>query len=232
MNGYTPAIISEALFQKVQARLAAEPRFRGDKARPHFLTGFVKCQVCRTSMTVHEGIGKRSYYRCSGALQSEVCGSADQEDCRVRAINAARLENWVWSHVTATVRGQNGVIVDLERDLRVRGLEIEQEFGRLLGEIRKLKQEVVCLEKEDMKRLPALLAGLWARFVVLEEQRAMVETSVTACERVREYCLGVSEQLAEMDDACKRDLMARLRMKVLVVGAEVEITAEIDLDLW
>ena len=62
-----------------------------------------------------------------------------------------------------------------------------------------------------MKRLPAVLAGLWARFVVLEEQRAMVETSVTACERVREYCLGVSEQLAEMDDACKRDLMARLR---------------------
>ena len=71
--------------------------------------------------------------------------SADQEDCRVRAINVARLENWVWSHATATVRGQNGVIVDLERDLRVRGLEIEQEFGRLLGEIRKLKQEVVCL---------------------------------------------------------------------------------------
>ena len=232
MNGYTPAIISEALFQKVQARLAAEPRFRGDKARPHFLTGFVKCQVCRTSMTVHERTGKCLYYRCSGAAQWEVCGSADQEDCRVRAINAARLENWVWSHVTATVRGQSGVIVDLERDLRVRGLEIEQEFGRLLGEIRKLKQEVVCLEKEDMKRLPALLAGLWARFVVLEEQRAMVETSVTACERVREYCLGVSEQLAEMDDAYKRDLMARLRMKVLVVGAEVEITAEIDLDLW
>ena len=92
MNG-SPAIISE------------EPRFRGDKARPHFLTGFVKCQVCRTSMTVHERTGKCLYYRCSGALQSEVCGSADQEDCRVRAINAARLENWVWSHVTATVRG-------------------------------------------------------------------------------------------------------------------------------
>ena len=232
MNGYTPAIISEALLQKVQARLAAELRFRGDKARPNFLTGFVKCQVCRTSMAVHEGTGKRSYYRCSGAAQSGVCGSADQEDCQARAINVARLENWVWSHVTETVRGQNGVIADLERDLRVRGLEIEQEFGRLLGEIRKLKQEVVCLEKEDMKRLPALLAGLWARFVVLEEQRAMVETSVTACERVREYCLGVSEQLAEMDDACKRDLMARLGVKVLVVGAEVTITAETDLDLW
>ena len=35
-----------------------------------------------------------------------------------------------------------------------------------------------------------------------------------------------------MDDACKRDLMARLGVKVLVVGAEVTITAEIDLDLW
>ena len=116
MNG-SPAIISEALFQKVQARLAAELRFRGDKARPNFLTGFVKCQVCRTSMTVHKGTGKCLYYRCSGAAQPEVCGSADQEDCRARAINAARLENWVWSHVTATVRGQNGVIVDLERDL-------------------------------------------------------------------------------------------------------------------
>ena len=117
MNGYTPAIISEALFQKVQARLAAEPRFRGDKAHPYFLTGFVKCQVCRASMAVHEGIGKRSYYRCSGAPRAKVCGSADQEDCRVRAINVALLENWVWSHVTATVRDQNGVIVDLERDL-------------------------------------------------------------------------------------------------------------------
>ena len=246
MSGYTPPIISKEMFQKVQERLGeAQARFRGDRARPCFLVGSVRCGSCGASMGVRAGAGKRRYYRCSGASWSGAQQDAGSGECRARAVKADWLEDQVWSHVVAMVQGPSGVIADLELNRQTRAGELGQEIERLRGEVQKEEQREVrllnlCHEGTvrlellvaRMEESSTLLADLRVRLAELDEQREREENALAACERVREYCLMVSAKLEELDPACKRALMARLGVKVLVVEGEVTITAEIDLDLW
>ena len=246
MSGYTPAIISKEMFQKVQERLGeAQARFRGDRARPRLLVGSVRCGSCDASMAVRVGAGKRWYYRCSGASRSGVQQGAGLGECRARAVKADCLEDQVWSHVVAIVRDPSGVTADLELSCRTRAGELGQEIERLRGEVQKVEQQDVRLLDlcrsgtfrlellvARMEGLSTLLVDLRARLAELDEQRAREENALAACERVREYCLMVSASLEGLDVACKRDVMMRLGVKVLVVQGEVTITAEIDLDLW
>ena len=246
MSGYTPPIISKEMFQKVQERLGeAQARFRGDRARPRFLVGSVRCGSCDASMSVRVGAGKHWYYRCSGASRSGAQQGAGSGECRARAVKADWLEDLVWSHVVAIVRDPSGVTADLELNRQERAGELGQEIERLRGEVQKEEQWEVrllnlCLEGTlrlellvaRMEESSTLLADLRVRLAELDEQREREENALAACERVREYCLMVSAKLEELDPACKSALMARLGVKVLVVEGEVTITAEIDLDLW
>ena len=246
MSGYTPAIISKEMFEKVQERLGeAQARFRGDRAHPRFLVGSVRCGSCDASMAVRGGAGKHWYYRCSGASRSGAQQGAGSGECRARAVKADWLEDLVWSHVVAIVRDPSGVTADLELNRQERAGELGQEIERLRGEVQKEEQGEVRLLKlcregtlrlellvASMEESSTLLADLRVRLAELDEQREREENALAACERVREYCLMVSAKLEELDPACKRALMARLGVKVLVVEGEVTITAEIDLDLW
>ena len=246
MNGCTAAIISEALFQKVQERLGeVQARFRGDRARSRLLVGSVRCGSCEASMAVRVGAGKGRHYWCSEARRSGAQQGAGQGECWAQAINAVWLEDQVWSHVVAIVRDPSGIIADLELNCRTRAGELGQEIERLRGEVQKVEQQEVRLLDlcrsgtfrlellvARMEGLSTLLVDLRARLAELDEQRAREENALAACERVREYCLMVSASLEGLDVACKRDVMMRLGVKVLVVQGEVTITAEIDLDLW
>ena len=151
----------------------------------------------------------------------------------------------MWSHVVAIVRDPSGVTADLELNCQTRAGELGQEIERLRGEVQKVEQQEVRLLDlcrsgtfrlellvARMEGLSTLLVDLRARLAELDEQRAREENALVACERVREYCLMGSASLEGLDVACKRDVMMRLGVKVLVVQGEVTITAEIDLDLW
>ncbi len=246
MIGYTPPIISKEMFQKVQERLGkAQARFRGDGARPRLLVGSVRCGSCGASMGVRAGAGKRCCYRCSGASRSGAQQGAGSGECRARVVKADWPEDQVWSHVVAMVQGPSGVIADLELNCQTRVWELGQEIERLRGEVQKEERREVRLLNlcnagtlrlellvARMEESSSLLADLRVRLAELDEQRAREENALAACERVREYCLMVSASLEGLDVACKRDVMMRLGVKVLVVQGEVTITAEIDLDLW
>ena len=234
-----PLIVSEAMFQKVQGR------FRENEAYQHLLTGFAKCGLCGASMAVHAGTGKSRYYRCIGASRVLAHGDAGLGGCLPRVINGAWLEDQVWSRVVAMVRDPSGVIADLELNCRTRAGELGQEIERLRGEVQKVEQQemrlldlcrggTVRLELlvARMEGSSTLLADLRARLAELDEQREREENALAARERIREYCLTVSEGLEELDSACKRELMMRLVVKVVVAEGDVMVTAEIDLELW
>ena len=141
IRGYTPAIISEPIFQKAQERLeATQERFQGKNARRHILTGIAVCGMCGTWISGNGGDGKHRYYRCN-QRREKYAGVTDPERCSAVGIAMAWLDDQVWSQVVAMVRDPSGIIADLELNARTGGGEIGKEVERLRNEVRKAEQE-------------------------------------------------------------------------------------------
>ena len=241
IRGYTPAIISEPIFQKAQERLeATQERFEGKNTRRHILTGIAVCGWCGTSISGNGGDEKNRYYRCN-QRQQKYAGVPDPERCSAPGIGLDWLEDQVWSHVVAMVRDPSDIIADLELNVRTGGGEIGKEIERLRSEVRKSEQEEVRVFRQyrrgkvrqelldaEMEQVLAMLEDLRHRLASLEEQRERDENAVAAGERIRDYCRVVSAGLEGLDADGKRALMLRLGVKVLAVKGDVMITADID----
>ncbi len=242
IRGYTPVIIAEAMFQKVQERLAAtQARYGGRNVRRYLMTGFTRCGLCGCLISGTGGTGKHWYYRCNGKRREGRPKSDGAMVCTARPISGAWLEEQVWSHVTATVRDPSGIIADLELNFRTGGGEIGKEIERLRREVRKIEQEEVRLLglyqrgtirvellEAEMAKLSTSVEDRRGRLKALEEQRTKEENVVAAGERIRDYCLRMSASLEGLDADGKRALMSRLGVKVVVVKGDVMITAELD----
>ena len=247
IRGYTPPIIEERLFLKVQERLGeAQERYRGRKKHRYVLTGFLRCGKCGYAVV---GAGyvddKYWYYRCRAKSndaggKNKNKGKAKACDTRPR-VPGAWAEDKVWSAVVEMVRDPSGVIADLELNartgggdigkeidgLRVEVQEVEREESRMLRLYRRGKVRIEVLES-DMEELSRSLEKLRERLTALEKQREQEESAGLAGVRIREYCRKVSAGLDELDTDGRRALMSRLGIKVFVVKGDLMITAEID----
>lgn len=240
IRGYTPQLISEAVFRKANERLKqAQERNQGRTNRRYFMSGFARCGWCESPVVGAGRTGKYWYYRCSSRTRGLVVG---QKGCQGSyCINGAWLEGQVWSHVTTMVRDPSGVIADLELNSRTGGGDIGEMTERLRAEVVKLGQEEsrvlglyrrgkvrVELLDEEMDKISASVQSANERLQELEEQRVKEENATAAGERIREYCRQVSTGLEGLDADGKRALMSRLGVKVVVVKRDLMITAEID----
>ena len=240
ITGYTPALIDEALFRKVnERRKESQGRYRGRTSRRYPMTGFVRCGWCSAAVVGAGYVGKYWYYRCRSRTSGAVRGT---KGCvGSNHINGAWLEDQVWSHVVSLVRDPSSAIADLELNSQTGGGDIGQEIERLRGEVQRVKQEEkrilklyrrgrvnVDLLEDDIEELSESLAGLWERLSALEDQQVREDNVASAGERIREYCRKVSAELEEMDMDGKRALMSRMGVKVLAVKGDLMITAELD----
>ena len=240
ITGYTPPIIEETLFWKVQERRKeSQERYQGRTYRRYLMTGFVRCGWCGAAVVAAGYVGKYWYYRCRSRMSEAVLGT---KGCVVaNTINGAWLEDQVWSHVVEMVRDPSGAISDLELNFRTGGGDIGQEIERLRGEVQRVEQEEkrmlwlyrrgkvdVDLLETDLEELSESLSGLRERLTALEDQQVQEEGVASAGERIREYCRQVSAGLEELDADGKRALMSRMGVKVLAVKGDVMITAELD----
>ena len=240
IRGYTPPLISEALFRQVNERLEeAQERYAGRGVRRYLLTGYVRCGWCGGSVVGAGSVGKYWYYRCSARARGAVRGENGCEGAY--CISGEWLHDQVWSYVVAMVQDPSGVIADLESSYRTGGGAIGEEIERLQGEVRRLEQEEVrllglyqrgtirveLLETETQK-LSGTLEIARGRLSALAEQQEREEIIMAAGDRIRDYCLKVSAGLDELDDDGKRALLSRLGVKVLAVKRDVMITADID----
>ena len=240
MTGYTPPLIEEPLFRKVQERRnESQERYQGRTYRRYLMTGFVRCGWCGAAVVGAGYVGKYWYYRCRSRVSEAVRGA---KGCVLaNTINGAWMEELVWSHVVSMVRDPSGAIADLELNFRTGGGDIGQEIERLRKEVQRVEQERKRmlrlyrrgkvdpdLLEADIEELSGSLSGLRERLSVLEEQQVQEESVASAGEHIREYCRQVSAGLEELDADGKRALMSRMGVKVLAVKGDVMITAELD----
>ncbi len=100
ITGFTPPIISEALFEAAKERRGNPIALRSTK-QSYLLTGFTSCGTCGTSITGASRMGKTRQYRCRATYKTSVSGAT----CHESYFNADEMEAIVWAEVTRALTG-------------------------------------------------------------------------------------------------------------------------------
>jgi site-specific DNA recombinase len=218
-----PALVDEALWERVQRRLA-EHRTVSDRetTRPFLLRGLVVCAGCGrrfVGCTVTPRPGQSfTYYRCSGQLAHVHAEPADR--CGAKLLAAPRLEADAWAACRERVRRPGATLEALRRQVRERQGQaaahrrtvaaLEATLTRLDGE----RDKVLTLFRTTQGDLPGLLAGTERQLREVARLEADARAALAA-ERVREEV----DRLAEARLASAGALLAKLREHVDWVDA-------------
>ena len=239
IKGYSPRLVSDKLFQKVQERLAGvQARLNAFNKYRYMMTSYAWCGKCSDPLSGRTASKGRWYYRCTG-LMPKVPGY--DRECDAKGVPGQWMEEQVWTSLVAMVRDPSGVISDLELNVQTGGGDLGAEIERLQSEVARAEQEEARVLRlyvrgkireelldTQMVKLSDSLKDLGSRLAALEEQREREGSVAEAGDRIREYCLRVSVELENLDADGKRALMSRLGVKVLAVKGDLMITAELD----
>lgn len=225
IEGFTPAIISEAMYWRVQERLN-ESQAKASKEANHqryLLTGFSRCSECGTGLVGANMRKKYRYYRCRATFAS----ATRPATCKASHIRADELEALVWDKVTATVIDPDVLIRDLERylgsgegDLAEKSAALRREIDDLKGQQRRL----IELRQKDMVDQGVLESQLApvkvlcdakeSELRVLSEQQKVRGNVAEAGQRIRVFCKDLAGTLEELDFDGRRATLAAMGVAV------------------
>src|ERR687885_926255 len=99
--GAVPAVVSQAHFDEVQAKLATNRSFarRNNTAHQYLLRALVSCGCCGLACTARAVNGRNFYYLCNGKGHSVYSHRATR--CPARHIPAGQLDALVWQDLCA-----------------------------------------------------------------------------------------------------------------------------------
>jgi hypothetical protein len=93
VDGFTPPIVSLAVFERVQAHLT-RPRRSGRAHKPYLLSGMLTCAACGTGLVGQRMNGGRYlYYVCRKTGPT----ATRPQECQARRSRAERLDAGVWT---------------------------------------------------------------------------------------------------------------------------------------
>jgi site-specific DNA recombinase len=204
---HIPAIVTQEVFDQVQAKLAQNQRWaaRHNTVHEYLLRALVSCGACQSACM---GCTRRHlrYYMCLGKGNPIVVGRDTK--CRARYIPAAQLDTLVWQDLctlmqqpdqieAALYRAQAGDWLPHEVQARRAGLckaqaHLQQQLERLttayldqsvpLDEYRRRRQEV----EQRHQSLDTQIRQLEARALHHANLAGMMTSIEDVCQRVRE----------------------------------------------
>lgn len=145
--GQVPAIVSQELFDQIQAKLAHNQQFasRNNTAYPYLLLALVSCGTCRLACTGRSSRGGYAYYVCNGRHLTRA--TRREEKCPAHAIPVEQLDELVWQDVCQVLMHPQLIAEALEQaqgghwlpqafqarreNLRKARVSIEQQMERL-----------------------------------------------------------------------------------------------------
>lgn len=149
VNGaVAPKIVTAKVFQRVQAQLTSNNRFRPRKAgRSWPLQGRVKCAECGTNWRVNINKGERSYF-CPGRESDSTYFERTGIRCTVPRVNAEMLERKMWDEVKNNLSNPRKFLTALEDSIA----RIEHRLADLETGIGPATRELEVVE-ESLGRL-------------------------------------------------------------------------------
>ncbi len=219
----TPAIVSETLFDAVQARLLDPERRRAARRKHDYpLGGVVRCAHCHSAMVGQTIQGKYRYYRCRRAFAGR-----RRDRCPSRYVRAGALEHAVVREVTTVLSSPDVVLAELEsrsgNEDADRDLVTARELLASLDKQRQRLLRLFQLGEVDERYLQKELTGIQARRSPAEATLARVGDSALAPqvpENADEFaatCEALREQvLAEVDEGRLNGVAQAMQLEVEV----------------
>ncbi len=233
-----PAIVTRALFDRVQAKLARNRRFsrRNNTAHPYLLRALVGCGVCGLACFGRSMPPHHRYYCCAGKLAA--VHSHREAACPARYIPAAQLEALVWDDLCGLLAHPEAIRRALERahgghwlpqELRARREALRRGQAGVRRQVERMTEAylagVVGLEEYRRRR-----GELERREQALEAQERQLGAQVDRQAEIarlglglEEFCRRVREGLERATWDQRRQLLESLVARVIVTDGEVEI---------
>ncbi len=247
IEGVTPAIISQELFDAAQKQL----QLNRTKTVPttkyeYLLRGHIRCRQCGRAYVA--GIARRSlqngtqyvklYYRCMGKTKVDV----PLERCCNKGWAAKKLEGMVWGELERYLSDRDLIIGELEKQRQDAGqigvfeaeLEhVERQLKAADGEQRQLLQWALKdfpadLVEAENRRLNKAKETLKAQKTELSAQIKISQDAVINVPNLERFIEDMQKRLPELDFEGKRLALDMLGITVYLDGENVEITGVID----
>ena len=237
IEGFTPAIIPEEVYELARERMESRQAVVKESGRQYLLTGFVRCLFCGGRVVGACLSGKYRYYRCRATTPT----STQAATCDAKYIPADELEEWVYERLSEIVRDPDILAVELEGHLLKGVGDTSGEIASLKREIRDLAQQQGRLmdqlgnELIDQEILESRIAPIKALYDekrrllrVLEEQERLRDDAALVRERVTEYCRQLEEKLEHLDFEGRRALLGVFGVRVEASRDDVSMTVVLD----
>ena len=233
-----PAIVSQAQFDRVQAKLAQNQQFanRNNTAHVYLLRALVSCGVCGLAcMGRHLGPGYQ-YYCCRGKLAA--MHSCRDTQCPARYTPSEQLDAVVWADLCRLLTDPGAIRWALERahgghwlpqELQARREVLRRGQAGVRQHVERLTTAyldgVLGLEEYRRRR-----HELEQREQALEKQGRQLEAQVDRRAEIarlasgmEEFCTRVRQGLTQATWEQKRQLIECLVARVIVSDGDIEI---------
>jgi site-specific DNA recombinase len=233
-----PAILSQEMFDQVQAKLSVNRQTspRNNKSHQYLLRSLVSCGVCRLGTNGRMQSPGHFYYLCRGRF--DALRAAQGQRCTARYIPARQLDELVWQDLCVVLQDPESIRQALERAHG--GHWLPQELQAQLAALHKATQQ---LEHYQERLLQAYLTKIIElpeferkRKEIAQKSDALQQQSsqlqATATQRIalsqgavsiEMFCAKIRPVLEQASFDQKRQLVELLVDHVVVTNGDVEI---------
>jgi site-specific DNA recombinase len=234
-----PAIVSQAQYDAVQAKLAQNQAFarRNNKTHPYLLRALVSCGHCRLSCSGRTVTpGNYRYYCCHGKRARSQ--SARAEHCRARCLPAHALDQLVWQDLCDLINHPESIAHALERahgghwlpqELQARRETLRKAQASLENQLERLTQAYLVAviplaeyqrRRHEVEKKHHVLAQQAKQLEGQVDQQAALADMITSVEAL---CQRIQTGLNSATFEQKRTLVELLIDRVVVTDDEVDI---------
>jgi len=236
--GQVPALVNQAHFDEVQAKLASNRAFarRNNTAHQYLLRALVSCGCCGLACTARAANGRSFYYLCNGKGQGTYSHRATR--CAARYIPAKQLDELVWQDLcallhepaplaAAVARAHGGAW--LPQELLARRETLRRGQAHLRQHIERLTdaylRAIIPLDEYERRRsdLERRMQALAGQEALLRNDAARQQELAGMAASLEAFRARVQRGLAEADFERRRQLVMLLVDRVVVTDADVEI---------
>lgn len=234
VEGFTPAIMSQDVFDAAQTRLA-EPRLRpGRAAQPYLLRGHACCGHCGSPLvgSMMQGKAQYRYYRCRSAWAT----ASEPKHCDGHYIRSDALETAVWNVVSRVLENPALVLAELHRQRDGAAEPLEGDFKRLRREISNCKDQqsrlvkLYALGEIDDVYIRKQAGPIKVQQAAFEAELARLEAQAEAIKgldhvegNLKAFCERVSEKVASLGFYDKRLALRALEIKAVATETSVNV---------
>ncbi|MFC1995018.1 recombinase family protein [Chloroflexota bacterium] len=246
IEGATPAIISQELFDAAQKQLQVN-RVKTVTTTKHeyLLRGHIRCRQCGrafvggTNVSVqHNKRYVQRTYRCLGKLKMY----APLERCHNKQWSAKKIEGMVWAELERYLSNRDLIISEIEKQRQDAGqlgvfeVELECVERQLKAADREQHQLLQWAIKDfpadqveaENKRLNKTKETLKAQKTELEKQLKTSQNAVINVPNLERFIEAMQKGLPELDFEGKRLALDMLGITVWLDGENVEVTGVIE----